>query len=131
MNALKPPPKPVSPRLCVLINQLAFPGLGTRLAGRRWGWAQMTLMMAGFCFSMGFMFLFFVSAARYIATPDAIEEAWRTDYARLGWMGWNGLGLVMVAWCWAGLSSLAIWREASRQPPLLPVKSPHAPTPAR
>lgn len=120
VNAPKPPSKPVSPGLCVLINQTAFPGLGTRLAGRRWGWAQMTLMLAGFFLCMGFMIWFFVSAARYIATPEAIEEVWRADYRRLGWVGWTGFGLVILAWLWAGLSSLAIWRGTSAQPPPLP-----------
>jgi hypothetical protein len=110
----------------VLINQFAFPGLGTRLAGRRWGWAQMTLMLAGFILSMGFVGWYLVATARLLTTSNASEEAWRADLVRLGWIGWTGLALVIVAWCWAGLSSLAIWREASSQPPPFPTKLPRS-----
>ena len=112
----------------MLINQFAFPGLGTRLAGRRWGWAQMALMLAGFILSMAFMVWYIFTAARYLATPEAIEQAWRAEYRRLGWMGWSGLALVIVAWLWAGISSLAIWRESSAQPPPLPSSPPQWPS---
>lgn len=109
----------------MLINLAAFPGLGTRLAGRRWAWAQMTLMVGGFCLVMAFMFWFFVSAVRYLGSDSASVEAWRHEYRRVAWVGWTGLALVVISWCWAGVSSLAIWRDSKSHPPSLPSSRPH------
>jgi hypothetical protein len=80
----------------------------------------MTIMIGGFCLSMSFMIWYIISAARFLATPGASEEAFLDECRRLGWIGWSGLAMVVVAWLWAGVSSLAIWRDQSSQPPPLP-----------
>ena len=105
--------------VCVAINLLAFPGMGTVMAGRRVGWIQAAIMLAGFCLAMAFMLVFIASAWQAIMTQDAshLEEQLR-PHARAG-----GLGLILsaIAWCWSLVSSIAIIRDARKAPPPLKV----------
>ena len=41
--------------LWAIVNQLAFPGLGTLMMGRRVGYAQAAVMLAGFFLTMGYL----------------------------------------------------------------------------
>jgi hypothetical protein len=109
-------PKRISPWVCVLVNQAAFPGLGTRLAGRRVGYLQMTVMLAGFCLSVGFVLWYFACGVRYLLqAPGMSEEAWHESYRRAAWAGRWGFGLCVTAWCWAGFSSISILRSPGDQ----------------
>ena len=109
--------------VCAAINQLAFPGLGTILAGRRVGYFQAAIMIASFSLTMGFMLWFFICALRALAAQDASHfvEQWR-PYA---WAGKSGLALFLIAWGWALASSISIVRAATKtrtgEPPPLSV----------
>src|SRR6266852_5377399 len=117
------PPKRASAWVCAAINQLAFPGLGTILAGRRAGYFQAAIMIAGFCLTMGFMLRVIFCALRGLAAQDAnhFADQWR-PYA---WAGKSGLALCLVAWGWALASSISIVRAATKtrtgEPPPLSV----------
>ena len=106
---------------CAALNQLAFPGLGTILAGRRVGLAQATIMLAGFGLVMAFMLWFFLVSARFLANPGWDESAWRHEYGRLFWAGKAGLLLCVIAWCWSLVSSIGLVRRAPKKPPAFPV----------
>jgi len=118
MFSAPPNPKPAkrpSAWVCAAINQLAFPGLGSILAGRRVGYFQAAIMIAGFSLSMGFMLWFFICALRGLAAQDAshFAEQWR-PYA---WAGQSGLALCLLAWGWALASSISMIRAAARTRP--------------
>lgn len=110
-------PKRITPWMCVVVNQAAFPGLGTKLAGRRVGYLQMAIMLAGFCLFAGFMLWPVVCAIRDIQGVRPIGDLWRESYQEAGWAGWWGLGLCLVAWLWAGISSIRILRSGTNRPP--------------
>lgn len=90
-------------------NQLATPGLGTWLAGRRvTGALQMALAFAGF--------LIF-SAAILGLVREAWEAAASVDAGLpIRLPAWWRLGLLAfgLAWLWSGVTGLALWREARR-----------------
>src|SRR6185503_9296138 len=98
--------------LWAIINQLAFPGLGTLMMGRRVGYAQATIMLAGFCLSMGFLLWYLVCAGRYAVNPDWEEAKFFSLYRPYKWALYWGLGLCAAAWIWALFSSIAMVRAA-------------------
>jgi hypothetical protein len=96
-----------------LINQLAFPGLGTIMAGRKIGYAQAVLMVAGFLMSVGFAGWVILCGVRYLQHPEWSEAYYRAQYqGYAGWLRW-GLALCALAWLWALASSVAMVRSAS------------------
>jgi hypothetical protein len=115
-------PRRFHPWTCAAINLLAFPGLGTVMAGRRWGYVQATIMVVGFVLVMVF---FGVGYAAALQLATDIHWSEQSFYARLrawGWAGGSGLLLCAVAWGWALASSIAIVRDARKTPPVLPPK---------
>jgi len=98
---------------CVVINQLAFPGMGTVMAGRWSGYAQATIMLAGFFLTMGFMFFSILKMFVFIVHADGGEVHYREICRPYAWAGFWGLSLCLVAWCWALASSIAILRGAA------------------
>ena len=98
---------------CVAVNQLAFPGLGTIVAGRWVGYLQATIMVAGFCVFVGFMLWFFWGLAQF-AADEWSERQFRAHCVRQLWALWWGLGLCALAWFWALWSSIFILRDAGR-----------------
>ena len=108
----------VRPLFCVLINQLAFPGLGSLLA-RRWvaGISQALLMLAGFILIMAFMLRYFTALYHLAVDPQGTAESLRAEYAPFLWARNYGLILCLLAWLWALVSSISISRA---QPPALP-----------
>lgn len=94
----------------VMINQLAFPGLGTILAGRRAGYAQAAIMVAGFLLVMGYLVWFLTVAVRSVANPSWDEAEFHAQYRPYLWALYDGLGLCLIAWLWALWSSVSIWR---------------------
>jgi hypothetical protein len=98
--------------LWVAINQLAFPGLGTLMMGRRIGYAQATIMVAGFVLTMAFLVWYLICAGRYAANPSWDEAQFTSLYRPYQWaLSW-GLGLCAVAWIWALFSSIAMLRAS-------------------
>jgi hypothetical protein len=97
-----------------MINQLAFPGLGTIMAGQRSGYFQAAIMLAGFFLTMGFFCWYFILLARYITSPGWTQDYFRAQYRAYIWTVLTGLGLCLVAWCWALFSSITLVRKVSR-----------------
>ena len=108
----RPLPKRPHAVLWAIINQLAFPGLGTLMMGRRVGYAQAAIMLAGFCLTMGFLLWYLVCVGRYAANPSWEEANFHSLYRPYKWSLYWGLGLCAVAWFWALFSSIAMVRDA-------------------
>jgi len=97
---------------CVAINQLAFPGMGTVMAGLRIGYAQAAIMLAGFFLTMGFMICYFTSVLRLLTQLDSSDAQFEQCYRPYAWAGIYGLALCVIAWFWALFSSITILRNA-------------------
>src|SRR5258708_301867 len=98
--------------VCVMINQLAFPGMGTVMAGRRVGFAQAAILLAGFFFAIGFLFCSFTPLFGLLAHSEGGEGQYEQLYRPYAWAGLSGLALCVIAWFWALLSSLGILRAS-------------------
>lgn len=92
-------------RNCLLINQLATPGLGSLMAGR-WvaGLGQLLLAVAGFAMVIGWFALTLANVYN-----QAINDA---EPQPAGWLGGVGALVFGVAWLWALVTSLQILRSA-------------------
>jgi hypothetical protein len=100
-----------------MVNQLAFPGLGTIMAGRRQlGYAQAALMLAGFFVAMGFAVWFFWCSLRALTELNWTEARFREVVWGHAWVGIGGLGLCVAAWAWSLFSSVEILQSAKPQP---------------
>ena len=113
---MRRPPKRPSASLCAVVNQLAFPGLGTLMMGRRVGYLQAAIMVAGFLLTMGFLVWYLICVGRF-AVNSTWDEAHFTSLYRpykpsLYW----GVGLCAVAWVWALFSSIAMVRGSRKSP---------------
>ena len=108
--------------LAVVVNLVAFPGLGTIMAKRWTGYIQAGLTLAGFAVFMGYMLWYFAEMIRVASDISADMDAFRALARQRLWIVLGGLAIVAVAWVWSLFSSLAILREArARQaPPPLP-----------
>lgn len=99
---------------CAVVNQLAFPGLGTIMAGRRIGYLQAAAMLAGFCMATGFIVWFLYGWMLLLADPAMSESRLWAQFWRYAWIGIAGLALTFVVWCWSLLSSIQIVRGAEQ-----------------
>jgi hypothetical protein len=100
--------RPISPWVWAMINQLAFPGLGTIMMGRKVGYAQAVIMVIGFLMSVGFIGWMIVCGVRYLSHPEWSDAQYRAQYQPYApWLRW-GLALCAVAWLWALWSSAAM-----------------------
>ena len=91
-------------RICVALNLLVLPGLGTIIAGRRTGWLQAALALVGFGLNIAWAGWFFAGLLGSAELPEEIN-------AHVG-LALAGVVLFLVAWFWALGSSLQILREA-------------------
>lgn len=109
-------------QVAIVINQLATPGLGSWVAGRRIaGAGQLVLALVGFALYVvyfGFVIRNTVEVARTGVPPPSPPDAW-----------WHwALGLFGIAWVWAGVTSTQLALELRRRrstgaasgPPSLP-----------
>jgi hypothetical protein len=103
---------------CVLINQFAFPGLGTIMAGRRVGYAQAAVMVIGFLLTTGFMVWFIVSALALVVSRAPDEAAWKANCRAYAWAWQSGSALCVAAWLWSLASSIAMLRQQKKAPDL-------------
>jgi len=101
--------------LCTAINQGAFPGMGTIMAGRRIGYLQVVVMVAGFILSMMFLQAYAVAGLRYATHPNGTHEEYVAVYRPYVTHGKWGFALVGATWLWALVSSLSILRQARRE----------------
>ena len=98
--------------VCAVINQLAFPGMGTVMAGRRTGYVQAALMVVGFLLTMGFMFVYFAALIQCMVQGVGSDSLYKELFHRYGWAGLSGLALCFIAWCWSLVSSILIVRNS-------------------
>jgi hypothetical protein len=90
--------------ICVALNLLMLPGLGTLIAGRRSGWAQLILGLIGFGLNFGWAVWFFAVLLRSEQLPENLT-------AHI-WVALSGVAIFLIGWLWALVSSLQISREA-------------------
>lgn len=102
---------------CVAMNQLAFPGLGTIMAGRRIGYVQAVLMVIGFLLLTGFMTWFIVGMMGELVGSGQDHERLVVQHRAYAWTWQFGLGLSLLAWFWALASSAGILRQVAKGPP--------------
>ena len=112
---IRPKPRKRTPAwLWVIVNQFAFPGLGTIMMGRRVGYIQASIMVVGFVLVTGFLLWFIVCVVRYAANPTWSEAEFTGRYRPYkGALHW-GLALCATAWAWALVSSIQILRAQQR-----------------
>ena len=91
--------------------------MGTIIAGRRIGYAQAAVMVAGFVLFTGFMVWVIICVASYLLSGTADEDALpEVRYRPYLWVGKVGLALCLIAWCWALFSSIAMMRRSQKAP---------------
>ena len=95
----------------VLINQLAFPGLGTIISGRRIGYVQAAIMLTGFLLTMGFFIYYFVCVVRFFSNAGGTREEFVAMFRPYLWSLYWGIGLSALAWFWSLKSSLEILKQ--------------------
>jgi len=108
-----PAPRRNSAWSAVLINLLAFPGLGTIMSGRRIGYVQAGLMLTGFFLTMGFMIWYLVCISRYLTHPGWSRADFLATFRPYLWSLYWGIGLSALAWLWSLKSSLEILKKKS------------------
>jgi len=100
-----------------LTSNLALPGSGSLLAGRRSGYGQLVLAMAGLLvitiFGLRFILWALANWSR-LHSPEAdplesLLEIW--VHLRLALLGF---GIALIAWMWALMSGLSILNSASK-----------------
>ena len=97
-------------RNCVLINQLATPGLGSLMAGRRLaGAGQLLLALAGFALLMGWFLR--TTIASYQELVHGAEQK------SAAWLGEAGALIFAVAWFWSLITSFQILGSARQDEP--------------
>jgi hypothetical protein len=99
--------------VCLGMNALAFPGLGTIMAGRAIGYVQTALMSVGFFMSSGFMIWYLMSsvAALNRFMLSGVQEDLSQQFKPWLWVLWLGLAISTFAWAWSMVSSLMLLRE--------------------
>lgn len=108
--------------LYAALNQLAFPGAGTVMAGRRIGYFQAAVMVTGFVLTMFYLLAVIVNQVRY-ATQGSTEDQLRAAYQQNTWAGKTGAILCLFAWCWSLVSTIIFLSTSRREPPFLPPRS--------
>lgn len=103
------PPRPLTSNrllICILINQLATPGLGSWMARRKVaGAGQLALALAG-CFLVAY----WTCRLAYDVTMEEIDQLGAQKPEN--WVMIVGLVLFGASWVWALVTSLGLWRQA-------------------
>jgi len=105
-DAAPPPDRPTA-WACTLANLLALPGLGSLAAGRKVGWAQAALAMAGFA-------LVLYGLVRTLLDLLASAEPVPAFTPAVA-LGLAGLVLSLGSWCWALVTSIQVHRQVREQ----------------
>lgn len=95
--------------VAIILNQLATPGLGSWVAGRRLaGGGQLVVAFLGFGFFLvhfGRLFQSLWLAVIDGVAPEVLSPAtWH-----------RGLAIFVAAWCWSGITSLQLYAELRRR----------------
>lgn len=86
---------------------MVLPGLGTRLAGRPGGLAQMLLAIVGFVALVGW--------GLSVGVSWALEGVLSWGEPPWSWVGLAGFALSLASWAWGLASGLALVRESGRE----------------
>jgi hypothetical protein len=107
-------------QIAIIINQLATPGLGSWVAGRKIaGAGQLTFSITGFLLFVWYFILLMTGMVRSLQT--GIESLWPPAF----WWK-SALATFAFGWLWAAVTSFSLYRELGRtptsppQPPVLP-----------
>ncbi|HKX56034.1 MAG TPA: hypothetical protein VJN01_08035 [Xanthomonadales bacterium] len=105
-------------RVCIVVNLLACPGIGTFMAGRRLvGFMQALIMIVGCCAILAWVILQFNAGYKYVFDPMGTEAKWKAMQPP-AWLGIVGGVLCIVAWLWGLFSSLQLLHESRRHQPV-------------
>jgi len=100
-----------------LTSNLALPGSGSLLAGRRSGYPQLVLAMAGLLvitiFGLRFILWALANWSR-LRSPEADPlESWLEIWVHLR-LACLGFGIALIAWIWALMTGFSILNSASK-----------------
>ncbi len=103
------------------LNQLAFPGAGTVMGGRREGYAQAIVMVIGFLLTMVYFAIIISSVMNSMLDPNGgmNEQQLHAHFHRVAWAGKGGGILCTFAWFWSLISSISMLRNVQKDPPIL------------
>lgn len=109
---------------CAMINQLALPGLGTVIGGRKVGYAQAVIMVAGFFIVTGYLCWFIFHQTKLLFDMNISAQQFNESRFDNWWIGAIGFGLCLAAWIWSLISSIQFIKSTPENspPPILPPK---------
>ena len=122
MSSAPPQPKRLSRSKAwafAALNQLAFPGAGTVLAGRKIGYVQAVIMVVGFVLTMMYLLTAIGTMLALLTNTQMSEAEYEARRHHYDLAGLIGFVLCAVAWFWSLASSIAIVRSAQNEPPVL------------
>lgn len=102
---------------CFVVNQLVCPGIGTIIAGKRIGFVQAVVMIAGFCMALTYGLMYINAAYKFTLDASATETQWKAMQPPV-WMGLTGFAFCGIAWFWSLCSSIRTFHESRRRQPL-------------
>ncbi len=88
---------------CLMTNLLVFPGIGSILAGRRLGYAQTVLGIAGFGLNLFFALRILHQWFQWDQEPGPLLHD--LVYSAVG------LGVFLTGWMWGLITGLTLMRE--------------------
>jgi hypothetical protein len=103
--------------LCLLINALVCPGLGSLMARRLSGWPQLFLAWGGAAIMALAMGQYFLAYVRLLQSPPG----WRAYLDT----GLTGLWIFLGGWLWSVVTGILLFRQArppAEPPPQLPAE---------
>jgi len=105
----------------LVLNQLAFPGAGTVMGGRREGYAQAIVMVIGFLLTMVYFCVIISSVMKSMLDPNGgmNEQQLHAYFHQFAWAGKGGGLLCTIAWFWSLISSICMLRNVQKDPPIL------------
>ena len=97
-------------------NQLALPGLGTIMAGRRIGYVQLAFSACGVLLTTSFLVWCVPNLSDWFPPPDDETILMENFEKWLPWLLIAGSGIVFffIGWCMALFSSRSIIREQTK-----------------
>jgi hypothetical protein len=105
---MMPDKKPVNPWVVTGINLLAWPGIGSYVAGQKaMGAIQAALALVGGLLSLCLIAVLFRFAMKRDSTHFDTESFMEANGTLLG-LGGGGFGLLVISWVWAAVSSFQI-----------------------
>ncbi|MDQ6632841.1 MAG: hypothetical protein M3Y82_13975 [Verrucomicrobiota bacterium] len=97
---------------------MAFPGLGSLMAGRKVGYAQMALMLLGFFCAVGYIGWFTYREFHFVMDYAADSKKHEATKFSFWWIGAGGLGLCSAVWVWSLCTSMEIINSVPKNTPL-------------